>query len=721
MAQGWKYGKTPALVVLLLVLSVPALAAERVALVIGNASYAHAPRLANPLNDAADVGGALTRLGFEVERLDNADKAGLEQALHKLSQAAAGSRIALVFYAGHGIEVGKRNFLVPVGARLASEQDVEFETVSLDLVMRAVGRASGVGLVILDACRDNPFVASMRQAQGTRSIGRGLGRVKPVSQTLVWYAAEENQVALDGKGRNSPFSAALLAHMETPGLEVMDLFREVRDTVLASTTGDQEPFMYGSMSKEKVYLTARATPAPGPSTAAPALDRPGIEPVPDSLTAERLVAQRLAAERELLFWESVKDSTNPADIQAYLERYPGGTYEVLARNRLEASRRPEEPAAAPETTLESAEDRLGLSRAELRLIQLGLSATGHEPGKADGLIGARTRAALRQWQASRGEAATGYLDVESAKILLAAGEQPPARRVEADRLRLEREGRQRAEREAKERAQHEAERQRREEVQARAQREAEARRLAEERRRQQEWKRLGLVMVRVDGGSFTMGCQRGRDWILQCYGNEKPAHRVQIRSFEISRYEVTQGLWEAVMGDNPSYFTGCVQCPVEQVSWSDAQGFLRKLNELTGERYRLPTEAEWEFAARGGRLSRGYLYAGGNELDSVGWYNDGNSKDQTRRVGRKQKNELGLFDMSGNIEEWVQDCWNRSYRDAPDDGRAWEQGDCSRRVARGGSWRYDGRWGLRSAYRNRYSPGTRSSYLGFRLARTPVP
>ena len=428
------------------VLSAPAAVAERVALVVGNAAYAHAPRLANPLNDAADVGVALQRLGFTVDRLDNADKAELEQALHKLSQAAAGSQIALVFYAGHGIEVDKHNFLVPVSARLASEQDVEFETVPLELVMRAVGRASGLGLVILDACRENPFVASMRRSQATRSIGRGLARVDPPGQALVWYAAREGQVASDGGGqRNSPYAAALLAHIETPGLEVMQLFREVRDTVLESTAKKQEPFVYGSLSSQGVYLTAGAELDPAFPTAVP--------PPVGEAASDRLAAEELAAER--VFWESVKDSTNLADIQAYLDHYPGGAYEVLARNRLKGIAEP--PGITPEM--------VELGRADRRLIQLGLLAAGFDLGMADGLIGDRTRAALRQWQALQGAAVTGYLDVESARLLLASGKKREAQvRREAEA------GRQMREQEARERAQHkaaaEAERQRRERQEA---------------------------------------------------------------------------------------------------------------------------------------------------------------------------------------------------------------------------------------------------------------
>ena len=225
-----------------------------------------------------------------------------------------------------------------------------------------------------------------------------------------------------------------------------------------------------------------------------------------------------------------------------------------------------------------------------------------------------------------------------------------------------------------------------------------------------------LRMVSIPGGSFMMGCTHEQ---RDCRDREYPGHEVQVNDFEIGQYEVTQELWAAVMGENPSKFNDCAQCPVENVSWEDVRWFLKKLNVQTGVQYRLPTEAEWEYAARGGQQSRGYRYAGSNNVDAVGWYGR-----RTHWVGQKEPNELGVYDMSGNVWEWVEDCWHESYRGAPSDGRAWESensGDCSKRVLRGGSWGSTLRGTLRSAYRFRLTSGFRFNLIGFRVARTLTP
>ena len=219
-------------------------------------------------------------------------------------------------------------------------------------------------------------------------------------------------------------------------------------------------------------------------------------------------------------------------------------------------------------------------------------------------------------------------------------------------------------------------------------------------------------MVRIEGGRVAIGCTPEQQ---SCDSDENPVRAVQVESFEIGRFEATQVLWEAVTGENPSAFADCPTCPVETVSWDDVQAFLRKLN-AGGEGYRLPSEAEWEYAARGGQQSEGHQYAGSGVASDVGWYHE-NSANRTQPVGRRQANELGLFDMSGNVREWVQDCWRGSYDGAPDDGSAREEADCGRRVIRSGSWH--GKPGdLRSANRFWYGAGFRNNNLGFRIART---
>ncbi|MEQ8702818.1 MAG: formylglycine-generating enzyme family protein [Phaeodactylibacter sp.] len=228
-------------------------------------------------------------------------------------------------------------------------------------------------------------------------------------------------------------------------------------------------------------------------------------------------------------------------------------------------------------------------------------------------------------------------------------------------------------------------------------------------------------MVQVSGGSFTMGCtlptlilaEQGSD----CWGDESPAHRVELSSFSIGKYEVTQGQWEAVMGSNPSRFSGCFSCPVEKVSWEDVQKFIQKLNRMTGGNYRLPTEAEWEYAARGGSHSRGYKYSGSGNLGSVGWYTE-NSRGKTHPVGQKSPNELGLYDMNGNVYEWCLDWYNHNYYSSSPGRNPKGTASGFSRVRRGGDWS-TGAKGCRVSNRSHSTPGSRSSFSGFRLAAAP--
>ena len=219
---------------------------------------------------------------------------------------------------------------------------------------------------------------------------------------------------------------------------------------------------------------------------------------------------------------------------------------------------------------------------------------------------------------------------------------------------------------------------------------------------------LTANMVYVSGGTFTMGAtsEQGSD----AYYDEKPVHSVTLSSFYICKYEVTQALWNAVMGSNPSNWKGD-DLPVETVSRDDCQTFIRKLNALTGKNFRLPTEAEWEFAARGGNNSRGYKYAGSNNIETVAWY-DGNSGNKTHAVGTKSPNELGLYDMSGNVWEWCQDRYG-SYSGASQTNPTGASSG-SRRVLRGGSWG-NYAWNCRLSHRSLNSPGNRFYNFGLRL------
>jgi hypothetical protein len=238
-------------------LSVPAVAQKRVALVIGNSDYRQVGVLPNTLNDAADVSASLKRLGFSVQELSDGTFEGMRTALIQFSQRARRAEIAAVFYAGHGLEVNGENWLVPIDASMRTDISVAQEGIALKSILPLVSNASSLGLVILDACRNNPFLAKMERTIRGRalSVSPGLARVEPTGSVLVAYSAKDGTVASDGDGsaRNSPFTAALVKYLEQP-LEINFVFRNVRDDVLTATRNEQEPFVYGSLSKKEIYL-----------------------------------------------------------------------------------------------------------------------------------------------------------------------------------------------------------------------------------------------------------------------------------------------------------------------------------------------------------------------------------------------------------------------------------------------------------------------------------
>jgi formylglycine-generating enzyme len=220
-------------------------------------------------------------------------------------------------------------------------------------------------------------------------------------------------------------------------------------------------------------------------------------------------------------------------------------------------------------------------------------------------------------------------------------------------------------------------------------------------------------MVFVQGGKFRMGSNFG-------VADEKPVHEVVVSDFYIGKYEVTQAQWKWVMEQDTSkrYFEGCDNCPVERVNWYNMLEFIEKLNKKTQSNYRLPTEAEWEYAAIGGSLSRGFKYSGSNSVEKVAWI-DGNSGKMTHPVGTKKPNELGVFDMSGNVFEWCSDWYSASYYQEASIKNPMGPETGIFRVIRGGSWFY-GRSGLRVSARDKGNPDFRYGYVGFRLCRSAI-
>lgn len=255
-----------------------AFAQKRVALLIGNSAYTTVSRLANPANDVEAMAAMLRGAGFEtvLTGLD-LDERGMRRALQSFEDAANGADVGLIFYSGHGIEMNGQNYLIPTDAKLGSDRAIDDEAVPLDRVLRSMEQVRRLRLVILDACRDNPFINAMTRTGAGRSIGRGLARVEPTSvDTLVAYAAKAGTVAADGDGRNSPFTSALLKHLATPGLDIRLALGLVRDDVIAATKSRQEPFVYGSLGGAVLPL-ARQPEAP-PAVPAPVQSSGGGAP-----------------------------------------------------------------------------------------------------------------------------------------------------------------------------------------------------------------------------------------------------------------------------------------------------------------------------------------------------------------------------------------------------------------------------------------------------------
>jgi uncharacterized caspase-like protein len=348
----------------------PAFAEKRVALVLGNSAYQNVAPLANPVNDSAKIASTLKDAGFDiVDSRRDLPAAETRRALRDFADRARDADIAVVYYAGHGIEVDGGNYLIPVDARLERDTDVYDEALSLDRLLLAIEPAKKLRLVILDACRDNPFSRTMKRTVASRAIGQGLAKVEPTSpNVLIAYAAKAGSTAADGDGKNSPFTAALSQYLTKPGLDVRRAFGFVRDEVMKTTGNRQEPFVYGSLGGEDLPLVPAR---PAPAAAAPA--NPAL-----SAQAE--------ARRD---YELAVQVGNKSALNAFLAQYPDGFYASLAKLQLDK-------IVAEETRVTATEKARQAEQERARLAAEGAQKTQQAKAEADAKAAEQARVAAEK-------------------------------------------------------------------------------------------------------------------------------------------------------------------------------------------------------------------------------------------------------------------------------------------------------------------------------------
>src|SRR5882757_5674803 len=381
----------------------PAFAEKRVALVLGNSAYQNVAPLANPTNDGVVIAATLKDAGFDVvDSRRDLPAAETRRALRDFADRARDADIAVVYYAGHGIEVDGGNYLIPVDARLERDTDIYDEGLSLDRILIAIEPAKKLRLVILDACRDNPFARTMKRTVASRAIGQGLAKVEPTSpNVLIAYSAKAGSTAADGDGKNSPFTSALSHHLTKPGLDVRRAFGFVRDEVLKTTGNKQEPFVDGSLGGEDVPLV------PAPAKMAPAA---AAAPAP-ALSAQA------EARRD---YELALQVGNRSALNAFLAQYPDGFYASLAKLQLEK-------IAAEETRVAATEKARLAERERARLAAEGAQRSQQAKAEADAKAAEQARiAAEKAKQVAQDQAA-------AAEQKRATAEKAAADKVAADK------------------------------------------------------------------------------------------------------------------------------------------------------------------------------------------------------------------------------------------------------------------------------------------------
>jgi formylglycine-generating enzyme required for sulfatase activity len=816
-------------------------AEKRLALVVGVGAYEFAQALPNPPNDAKAMGSALIDLGFEVYSVLDPNKRELETALRDFGRKASEADLALVFFAGHGLQVDGRNYLVPIDAKLEDPRDLPYDAVPLELLMGAVSESKVAGITIIDACRDNPFVDRLSaRADGSSEVKAGMSRVDDVpSGSIIAMATRANGVAEDGAGEHSPYTTALLEQLKVQGVELRLFFGKVSDKVKEMTKNRQEPYVAGTLGGTPVYLNPlppNQMPIASHGLVVKVFDTAGPTPLgipapTDPDKSDRLVVRitalpaggqvklfdRVVLIGDLLTVEQLKmaafapDGVTHGDVGALEYQVSddrGGSDTGSVAVFVQQSNQP--PVVAAITTVQTVRNPLNLQPPTdpdgdtLTITVTSVPARGaiHDGptilAKGDRIdAAALARLTYDPEDSAAGAAGTfGYMVddghgakaeasvrievIDGATSQVAAVVEPPAAPDVVRGIALEPvSGRYIARSDANVRDGPSPSASRIDriakgtEVQvlgkaeganwfsiatangdvgfvasellepAPATADAAINPSAAAPDGQAVAPAEGAtetamvppavpdsstatasnefsdcadcpMMVALPAGEFVMGNDKGD-------GSERPPHRVAVEAFAMGKFEVTVAQWracvEAAGCESISQMnTADDTIPMLNVSWDDAAQYAKWLGDKTGKKYRLPTEAEWEYAARAGtktpfwwgdKVSPEYASC----RDCGGEYS---KLTPPSSVGQKA-NAFGLVSTSGGVSEWVIDCWHTSYEGAPDDASARTDGNCSRRVLRGGSWR-DEEKHITSSARAFYDHDVRYLYNGFRVA-----
>ncbi len=666
-------------------------AERRVALVIGNAAYAHAATLRNPRNDASDMADALRKVGFEVVLGLDLDQQRFAATVQQFAQMLDDADVALFYYAGHGLQIGGKNYLVSVNALLNNEFLISSETIELDAIVHLMESKVPMNLVFLDACRNNPLAENLKRnlvaMRRGSELGRGLARIEPTGRdTLIAFAAAPGQEAADGTSRNSPFTAALLKNVTRPNLEVSVMLKLVSAEVRENTNNAQRPQQLSDMSRT-FYFTRSRDEVAALTTSAPPKEN-SVSSSPRAGTA----VQSTDSAVDMAFWAAARSANDCEAIRAYMQRFPSGIFIELARlseRRLcaasgdrhvtilqgvpsqQPSGNPPAPVAQPPAATLPIIPQMPAKAVEK-------PALVPSPAQKDPATALPPGLASKPEPPPQSNAAAANPQEGANAFFPSLSSSPSPVPVQQQALSIRPP-------------------------------------TAPVQTPPNSFKDCADCpeMIKLPASRFEMGSRDDR--------TESPVHEVTVAAFAIGKYPVTLREWRKCVAAQACYFSpdGDDDLPVYGISWNDAQEYVKWLSRVGGAQYRLPSEAEWEYAARGNTRTKFYW---GDSLQPSEAACKGCGTDfrvnRPMKVGAMPANPFGLYDLNGTVSQWVADCWHKDYKGAPTNASPWLEKDreCSQRVLRGGAWNNDASY-LRTSSRDFYDASVRYETHGLRVAR----